>query len=110
MAKDRQTVNELPGITASAAVALTRAGIVSMQDLLAAEFDRVAYVVDDYNEAARLVKEARRMTDSRRGGKGGVESLVPSPLSGAREPSSMGMHPRSSAGMTPRTPAMQGAP
>ena len=49
------------------------------------------------------------MTDTRRGGKGGVESLVPSPLSGAREPSSMRMQPRSSGTLTPSAPP-QAAP
>lgn len=85
MAKDKR-ISELPGISAAAIVGLNRAGIVTVHDLLAAEFDRVAYVVDDYNEAARLVKEARKMSEGRRSAKQVVESLVPSPLSGAAAP------------------------
>jgi hypothetical protein len=82
MAKDKR-INELPGISNAAVVALNRAGIVSVHDLLSQEFDRVAYVVEDYNEAARLVKEARKMSEGRRM-RGNTDSLVPAPLSGGQ--------------------------
>jgi hypothetical protein len=59
MAKDKG-IGELSGITPSAVVGLTREGIVSAADLVVADFDRVAYIVDDYNEAARLVREAAK--------------------------------------------------
>jgi hypothetical protein len=95
MAKDKR-ISELPGISTAAVVALNRAGIVSIQDLLSSEFDRVAYVVDDYNEAARLVKEARRMGEGRRV-KHNVESLVPGPLSGQQAPSASRHHSRAAA-------------
>jgi hypothetical protein len=80
MAKDKR-IGELPGISASAVVGLNRVGIVSIHDLLSADFDRVAYIVDDYNEAARLVREAKKHHDGgpgRRGSKG--DPNVPSPL------------------------------
>src|SRR5690554_5255454 len=96
MAKDKR-ISELPGISAGASVGLNRAGIVSLQDLLAAEFDRVAYVVDDYNEAARLVKEARKMLEGRRGVRNAVESLVPSPLSASPQPPAARLHRNSSS-------------
>lgn len=59
MSKDKR-IDELPGITPSAVVGLTRDGVVTVADLLAADFDRVAYLVDDYNEASRLMKEAAK--------------------------------------------------
>lgn len=59
MAKDKR-INELPGITQSAVVGLNRIGILSLADLLAADFDRVAYIVENADEATRLMKEARR--------------------------------------------------
>lgn len=84
MAKDKR-IGELPGISAAAVVGLNRIGVESVHDLLAADFDRVAYIVDDYNEAARLVREARKAvggehTASRKGAKHSPEALVPGPL------------------------------
>jgi hypothetical protein len=67
MAKDKK-INEIPGISAAAIVQLTRMGIVGVQDLLHADFDRVAYVLEDYKEATRLVNEANKMV-SKRGAK-----------------------------------------
>jgi hypothetical protein len=90
MAKDKR-IGELPGISAAAVVGLNRVGVVSMHDLLAAEFDRVAYVVDDYNEAARLVKEAKRLCEP---GKRSREPQVPSPLSPTPAPSNTRAHHR----------------
>jgi hypothetical protein len=92
MAKDKR-ISEIPGISQSAVVGLNRVGVVTVHDLLAAEFDRVAYIVDDYNEASRLVKEAKKLTQSEHGRKSrSAEPLVPGPLtqtissSGARSP------------------------
>ena len=52
MAKDKHRIGEIAGISPAAVVGLNRIGIVTIHDLLHAEFDRVAYIVDDYNEAA----------------------------------------------------------
>lgn len=62
MAKDKK-INDLPGISQAALMGLNRSGIVTMNDLVAAEFDKVAYLLEDYNEAARLLKEARRLVE-----------------------------------------------
>jgi hypothetical protein len=96
MAKDKR-IGDLPGITPAAVVGLNRAGIVTLHDLLGAEFDRVAYVVDDYNEAARLVKEARKQTDGGRRHKHAPEPLVPGPLSHNPPPSTTRHHTRAAA-------------
>src|SRR6266850_1617246 len=84
MAKDKR-VGELPGITASATEGLNRIGVVTLLDLLAADFDRVAYIVDDYNEAARLLREAKKIADAGSGRRGArsahIDPTVPSPLS-----------------------------
>jgi hypothetical protein len=109
MAKDKR-IGEVPGISAAAVVALNRAGIVSLHDLLAAEFDRVAHVVDDYNEAARLVKEARRIADGGRRSKH-ADPLVPGPLSQNQAPSASRHHSRSAAhaaDAAPAAPAQEG--
>src|SRR5215475_13595847 len=66
MAKDKK-ITELPGISPAAVMGLNRSGIVTVNDLVLAEFDKVAYLLEDYNEAARLLKEARKMVDSKRG-------------------------------------------
>jgi hypothetical protein len=78
MAKDKRLA-QLPGISAAAVVALERLGLLNCSDLMNADFERVAYVLDDYNEATRLVREARRIC----GGSGSKESgdpLPPGPL------------------------------
>src|ERR1043165_6442236 len=62
MAKDKK-INDLPGISQAALMGLNRSGIVTVNDLVAAEFDKVAYLLEDDNEAARLLKEARRMVE-----------------------------------------------
>jgi len=64
MAKDKK-INEIPGIGSAAIVQLTRIGVVTVQDLLHADFDRVAYVIEDYKEASRLVNEANKMVSKR---------------------------------------------
>jgi hypothetical protein len=66
MAKDKK-ISELSGISPAAVMGLNRSGIVTVNDLVLAEFDKVAYLLEDYNEAARLLKEARKIVDSRRG-------------------------------------------
>lgn len=53
-------ISELPGIPSSAVVGLNRVGIVTIQDLLDAEFDHVAYVLDSYDDAERIVRTAMR--------------------------------------------------
>lgn len=109
MAKDKR-ISELPGISDSAVVGLNRIGVLTAQDLLAADFDRVAYIVDDYNEAARLVREARKIATGEHSTRRGVkhpEAVVPGPLTGTVAPS-----PRAKTGpaLAPTvSPAPQGA-
>ena len=95
MAKDKR-IGELPGISAAAAEGLSRIGVVTIQELLAAEFDRVAYVVDDYNEAARLLREAKKLAEaggSRRSTRNSQpEPHVPSPLSPTPAPTTTRTH------------------
>jgi hypothetical protein len=57
-------LSEIPGISQAAVVALERGGFLSCGDLVVADFHRLAYVLDDYNEATRLVREARRICGS----------------------------------------------
>lgn len=106
MAKDKR-IGELPGISASAVVGLNRLGIVSLHDLLAAEFDRVAYVVDDYNEAARLIKEAKKLQEPGRRTSRTAEPQVPSPLSPTPTPSNTRAHHRATTNTmnAPHAPA-----
>jgi hypothetical protein len=59
MTKDKRLA-ELPQISPAAVVALERVGCLSCSDLVGADFERIAFVLDDYNEATRLVREARR--------------------------------------------------
>jgi hypothetical protein len=64
MAKDKR-IAEFPGISQSAIVALSRIGILTASDLINADYERVAVVLDDFNEAARLVREARKFLEAR---------------------------------------------
>jgi hypothetical protein len=74
-------LSELPGITPAAVVALERVGFLSCSDLVSADFHRVAYILDDYNEATRLVREARRACGLENGtGKDAADPLPPGPL------------------------------
>jgi hypothetical protein len=67
MAKDKdRKISELPGIAQGAVLALNRIGILTAADLVGADFDRVAYVVEDFDEATRLTREARKAVDGRR--------------------------------------------
>lgn len=78
MAKDKK-INELPGITQAAVMGLNRSGIVTLTDLVAAEFDKVAYLLEDYNEATRLVTEARRMVEQQQHKRGRHAANSPAP-------------------------------
>jgi hypothetical protein len=75
MAKDKR-ISELPGISSVAVVALNRMGILTASDLVAADFDRLAFVLEDFAEATRLVGEARKCVEARKGSK--IESAAPS--------------------------------
>ncbi len=48
----------LSGISPSDVVALNRVGIISVSDLLGSDFDRVAYLLDSYDNAEILFREA----------------------------------------------------
>jgi hypothetical protein len=78
MAKDKR-IAELPGISSSAMVALSRLGLLTCSDLLNAEFDQVAVVLDDFNEATRLLREARKFADTKKERNAPSQS-TPSPL------------------------------
>lgn len=107
MPKDKHRIGELPGISPAAVVGLNRIGIVTVHDLLHAEFDRVAYIVDDYNEASRLIKEAKKMPGAdgsvkSRPRNGAPEPQVPSPLA----PNSMAQAGRNQTRIaSPQAPA-----
>lgn len=62
MAKDKK-ISDLPGISQAAIMGLSRSGIVTMNDMVNADFDKVAYLLEDYNEATRLLKEARKAVE-----------------------------------------------
>ena len=87
MAKDKK-ISELPEITQAAVMGLSRSGIVTVNDLVAAEFDKVAYLLEDYNEARRLVTEAHKVVEQQQNRKGrnqpaGAQSAgpqIPGPL------------------------------
>jgi hypothetical protein len=51
-------ITELKGISPAAVVSLNRIGIVTLQDLLEADFDRIAYLLDSYDEAESLIRHA----------------------------------------------------
>lgn len=65
MAKDKR-IADLPGISQANIVALSRMGLLTATDLINADFDRISVVIEDFNEAARLVKEARRSSEPRK--------------------------------------------
>ncbi len=111
MAKDKR-IGEIPGISASAAVGLNRLGIVTIHDLLAAEFDRVAYVVDDYNEAARLLREAKKIADAGSGRRRSAHAdpHVPAPLSQSPPPTTTRAHHRAGVQPHPQQPSEHHAP
>ncbi|MEO1007897.1 MAG: hypothetical protein AAFX79_04980 [Planctomycetota bacterium] len=60
-------ISELPSASASVVVSLSRKGIVTIGDLLAADFDEVAYQLDSFDDAEVLVKEAQAMADGTQG-------------------------------------------
>lgn len=112
MAKDKR-IGELPGISASATEGLNRIGLVTIHDLLSAEFDRVAYVVDDYNEAARLLREAKKASDASTGRRGSrsthIDPHVPAPLSHSPPPATTRAHHRAGTQPHPNQPSEQPA-
>jgi hypothetical protein len=79
MAREKK-VSELPGISQTAVVGLNRMGVLTAAELMAADFERVAYVLEDYNEAARLVREARKAVDGKRVRSGDPGPMPPAPL------------------------------
>ncbi len=82
MAKDKR-IADLPGISQAAIVALSRIGLLTATDLVNADFDRIAVVLEDFNEADRLVREARKTADLR---KGKEAPTTPGPLSSVSVP------------------------
>jgi hypothetical protein len=85
MAKDKR-LSELPGISSASVVALERVGYLNCSDLVNADFHRVAYILDDYTEATRIVREARRACGTATDSQGGDPS-PPGPLSSTVEAS-----------------------
>lgn len=68
MSKDTP-ITELPGIAPSAVVQLNRIGIVTTGDLLSADYEQLAVLLDCFHDADRLIAEARRLA--------GVETVAP---------------------------------
>lgn len=62
MAKDKK-ISDLPGISEAAVMGLSRSGFVTVTDMVNGDFDKIAYLLEDYNEATRLLKEARRVVE-----------------------------------------------
>lgn len=58
-------IAELEGATPAAVVALSRAGITSIDDLLRAEQDQVAYLVESFDLAERMCRAARKHVGAR---------------------------------------------
>lgn len=64
MANSKQRpIGEIAGITSSAVVQLNRAGINTIADLLAADYEQVAVLMDCFDDAAKVIKEAKRMIE-----------------------------------------------
>ncbi|MFM9994687.1 MAG: hypothetical protein ACKVU4_02675 [Phycisphaerales bacterium] len=57
---NRSLVSELPGVSPAQAVALNRLGIDRVGDLLSADYDRVAVMLESFDEATRIVREAKQ--------------------------------------------------
>jgi hypothetical protein len=106
MAKDKdKKISELPNIAQGAVVALNRIGILTASDLIGAEFDRVAYVVEDFNEATRLVREARKFVDGRR--KAADTPTAPGPQASGNPAvaASAPAHPQNAPSKNPQRPS-----
>ncbi len=110
-------INDLPGISPSAVVNLSRLGITTISDLVKADFEQVSVVLDCFNEGSRLVAEAKNFLA---GGSDGAPSAAsnwtatparsePEPES---EPSWPGVHeamPVAAAGLNLSRPEDRGA-
>lgn len=57
--ESKTPITELPNISNVAVVALNRLGIVTISELLAADYDRVSVVLESFDEATRLIKDAK---------------------------------------------------
>lgn len=83
MGKDKR-IADFPGISQANVVALSRIGLLTATDLLNADYERLAVVLDDFDEAARLVREARKAGDVRKA----KEATPPPPVPLASHPAS----------------------
>ncbi len=64
MANSKQRpIGEIAGISSSAVVQLNRAGINTIADLLAADYEQVAVLMDCFDDAAKVIKEAKRVLE-----------------------------------------------
>ena len=54
-------ISELPGATPSASVQLNRIGVATASDLLKADYEQVSVLLDSFQEADRLLEEARKL-------------------------------------------------
>lgn len=53
-------VSELPGVSPPQAVALNRLGITRVGELIAADYESVAVTLESFDEATRILREAKR--------------------------------------------------
>ncbi len=60
---NQRPIAEISGISSSAVVQLNRAGINTIADLLAADYEQVAVLMDCFDDAAKVIKEAKRMLE-----------------------------------------------
>jgi len=63
MASGKLSISEIPGISSSAVVQLNRMGITTIADLLAADYEQVAVLMDCFDDAAKVIKEAKKMVE-----------------------------------------------
>jgi hypothetical protein len=63
MANAKLSISVIPGISASAVVQLNRMGITTIADLLAADYEQVAVLMDCFDDAAKVIKEAKKMVE-----------------------------------------------
>jgi hypothetical protein len=59
---ERTPIRELSGISQSAVLALQRAGIVTVGDLIKADANEVAYLVESYDDAETLLRLAQKLS------------------------------------------------
>jgi hypothetical protein len=57
-------VSDLPGVSPAQAVALNRLGITRVGELIAADYESVAVTLESFDEATRLLREAKKHTES----------------------------------------------